>query len=328
MRIVPTVIATLAILGALAGAAFAQETRSYEALNGTFDIPVDPQRIVALNDHVVGLPLIEMGAPLVGAAGRVDGEGNHFMRGGMDTLGVDFANSDIAFIGTFNGLDVEAIAALDPDVIIGGLYTDAATAEQLQKIAPTLIIDNNSLGFLGMIEALADIAGKSGTFDARYERYRANLVRARGFVGDPAEISVTLTFMFPAGDQLWVYKDGGLGAISQVVSDMGFAQSEAVAAMSEPVTSVSRELIQGLDADYVFGFYRQQPDATPGAVFAAYETFAQGWCLALTACQDGQFILLPAPAFGNTMQSLDLALELVESHMAGRRSGSPRMGAE
>lgn len=51
---------------------------------------------------------------------------------------------------------------------------------------------------------------------------------------------------------------------------------------------------------------------------AAYETFAPGWCQALTACRNGQFVLLPGPTFGTTMAGLDLALDLVETHVAGR----------
>ncbi|MNL56852.1 hypothetical protein D3C87_1803730 [compost metagenome] len=103
-----------------------------------------------------------------------------------------------------------------------------------------------------------------------------------------------------------------------MLQDVGFAQPASVAALPESQASWSAELIQDLDADFIFGFYRQQPDATPEAVFAAYEKFAPGWCQALTACQNGQFVLLPGPTFGSTMAGLDLALELVENTVAGR----------
>lgn len=307
---------TLALAG-LVVPALAQETRAFTAENGTFEIPVEPQRIVALNDQILTLPLYELGAPVVGSAGRLDAEGNPFMRGGMDTLGIDFSNTDIAFVGLFNDLDVEAIAALEPDLIVGGLYTDAAVVEQLQSIAPTLVIDNAERGVVETMRALADASGTSGTFEARYQRYLDNVERARAFIGNPEEVSATLTFMFPEGEELWVYREG-LGAISQVLADLGFAQPEAVASMEPAQTSYSAELIQDLDADFIFGFYRQQPDATPETIRAAYEKFAPGWCQALSACRNEQFILLPGPAFGSAMASLDLALELVESHVAAR----------
>lgn len=307
----------VALVLLLASPALAQETRSVTAANGTFDIPVSPQRIVALNDQIVALPLYELGAPVVGSAGRIDAEGKTFLRGGMDTLGIDFDTTDIAFVGTFDALDIEAIAALEPDLIIGGRYTDAAMVEQLQRIAPTLVIDNAALGLVDTLKTLADVSGRSGNFESRYQRYLDNVARTRSYIGDTAAISATMTFMFPEGEELWVYRTG-LGAISQVLTDLGFAQPDAVAALSETQASWSPELIEELDADYVFGFYRQQPDATPQAVRAAYETFAPGWCDALTACREGRFVLLPGPTFGSTMTGLELALELVESHLAGR----------
>lgn len=311
------VFAVAALALGLAIPALAQETRSFIAANGTFDIPVAPQRIVALNDQIVALPLYELGAPVVGAAGRIDGDGNVFLRGGMDTLGIDYSNTDIEFVGQFNALDVEAIAALQPDLIIGGTYTDAAVVEQLQAIAPTLVIDNGALGLIKTLETLADVSGTAGNFEARYQRYLANVERTKSFIGDTAAISATMTFMFPAGEELWVYRSN-LGAIAQVLADLGFSQPKAVAELEETQASFSAELIEELDADFIFGFYRQQSDATPQTIAAAYEQFAPGWCAALTACQNGQFILLPGPTFGSTMTGLDLALELVENNVAGR----------
>ncbi|KRA97455.1 hypothetical protein ASD83_09985 [Devosia sp. Root685] len=309
---------TLAALAlSLIAPALAQETRSVTAANGTFDIPVAPQRIVALNDQIVALPLYELGAALVGSAGRVDADGKTFLRGGMDTLGIDYSNTDIEYVGQFNALDLEAIAALQPDLIIGGTYTDPAVVDQLQAIAPTLVIDNGTLGLIETLRTLADVSGQAGNFEARYQRYLGNVERTKSYIGDTSAISVTTTFMFPAGEELWVYRSN-LGAIAQVLSDLGFAQPAAVAALEDPQAPWSAELIQELDADFIFGFYRQQPDATPEAIRAAYEKFAPGWCQALTACQKDQMVLLPGPTFGSTMAGLDLALDLVETHIAGR----------
>lgn len=314
----PRLIALAALAVSFAFPALAQDTRSVEAANGKLDIPVAPQRIVALNDQIVALPLYEMGAHLVGSAGRVNADGSVYMRGGMDTLGIDFDNTDIGYVGQFNAIDVEAVAALQPDLIIGGTYTDPAVVQQLQTIAPTLVLDNGALGLIGTLRTLADVSATSTNFEARYQRYLANIERTKSYIGDPASLSATTTFMFPEADELWVYR-ANLGAITQVLADLGFSQPAAVAALPETQASWSREVIQELDADFIFGFYRQQPDATPKTIFDAYERFAPGWCQALKACQNGQFILLPGPTFGSTMTGLELALELVEAHVAGRR---------
>lgn len=279
-------------------------------------IPEKAARVVTLNDQIVTLPLIEMGLNVVGSAGRIDAEGNTYLRGGMDTLGVDFSNSDITFVGTYDSLDLELIASLDPDLIIGGTYTDAGAVAQLSNIAPTLIVDNGKLGFLGTLRTFADAAGVSHAFENRLALYKNNVERLGSFIADPEDITVTFTFMFPDGDQLWVYRgDENLKAIGQVSDDLGFTASAGAAALGKAQVSYSAELIQDLDADFIFGFYRQSADATPAAVYAAYENWAPGWCTALAACQEGRFILLPIPTLGSTLTSLELALELIEGHV-------------
>lgn len=326
LRMIAPALALLVPLPAVAQDCGSGE-RPFDHGGGTACIPEVPERIVALNDQLLTLPLVEMGAPVIGSAGRVDAEGTPYLRGGMDTLGIDFANTDIAFVGTFNRLDVEAIAALEPDLILGGGYNDAATLDRLEALAPVLEIDNTGRGVLGTLEALADAAGRADGLSARKARYEANVARLAGYLGDTSEISVTLTFMFPEGEELWVYREG-LGAMGQVVSDLGFDMPEAVRALEARQASFGAETIETLDADFVFGFYRQQPDATPAAVAAAYETFNPGWCQALSACRDGRFVLLPGPTFGSTMTSLELALELVEAHMAARPFATIEEGAE
>ena len=238
-----SLLSALVLAIGLTAPLLAQETRSFTAANGTFDIPATPRRIVALNDQIVALPLYELGAAVIGSAGRVDADGKTFMRGGMDALGIDFSNTDISYVGQFNALDLEAIAALQPDLIIGGTYTDAAVIDQLQAIAPTLVIDNGALGLVETLRTLADVSGQAGNFEARYQRYRANIERAKSYIGDTSTISATMTFMFPAGEELWVYRTG-LGAIAQVLADLGFAQPKAVAALTENQASLSAELIQ------------------------------------------------------------------------------------
>ena len=294
-----------------------QEMHDFTGENGTFEVPVAPQRIVVLNDQILALPLWELGATVVGSTGRVDAEGKVFMRGGMDTFGIDFHNTDIAFLGTSDAIDLEAVAALEPDLIIGLPYNDPATIEQLQTIAPTVVIDENKLGFEGTLRTLAELSGKSASFEDRFDRYLANVQRTREYIGNPEEISAAVTFIFPAGESLGVYRTG-MGALTRVLDDLGFQQIDAVADIEDTRISISPELIEELDADFIFGFYKHQAAATPEAIFAAYEKFSPGFCQALSACRNNQLVLLPGITFGGTMKSLELALELVEGHVAGR----------
>lgn len=310
-------LATIAVL-AFAVPAFAQETRPFTAENGTFEIPAEPQRIVTLNDQILAVPLYEMGVTVAGTSGRIGADGVPFIRGGMDAAGMDFHNTDIAFLGTGDALDFEKIAALQPDLIIGLPYNDPGDIEALQAIAPTVVIDETELGLVDTLRTLADLSGKGESFDERFNLYLANMERTRRFIGNPEDISVALTFTFAAGDAVSVYRNG-MGAITRVIEDLGFRQIDLVADFEGSRLTVSPELIEELDADFIFGFYRHNDTSSPQEIFAAYEKFVPGFCQALTACRNNQLILLPGIAFSGTMKGLELALELVESHMAARR---------
>ena len=97
---------------ALAGltAVSAQETRSFTDDTGrTVDIPSKPLRIVSLHDLSLTVPLIELGAFPLGSHGRTTPENVPFIRSSKVLTGVDFDNSEIAFVGNLPA-DIEAIA--------------------------------------------------------------------------------------------------------------------------------------------------------------------------------------------------------------------------
>lgn len=292
--------------------------RAFTHEAGETCIHVNPQRIVALNDQILTVPLYEMGAAVVGSSGRIGADDQIFMRGGMDTLGIDFHNTDITFVGAGDGLDLEAIAGLEPDLIIALPYTDAGIIEKLGEIAPTPVIDETELGFEGTLRALADLSGRSENFEARFALYQASLERTKAFIGNPEDITIATIFSFPSGEKMTTYRTG-LGAYTRVVDDLGFQLVDLVKDIDETRISLSPEVIQGLDADFIFGFYRFSDTASPEIIFGAYEVFVPGFCQALEACRNNQVVLLPSYTFGGTMKSLETALELIESHVAARR---------
>ena len=65
----------------LAVPAIAQETRSFTDDTGrVVDIPVEPLRIVSLQDLAITVPLLELGVTPVGSHGRTTAEGAPFIR--------------------------------------------------------------------------------------------------------------------------------------------------------------------------------------------------------------------------------------------------------
>jgi iron complex transport system substrate-binding protein len=130
-------------------------TRTFtDDLGRTVTVPLHPQRIVSLHDLDITIPLIELGVPPVASHGRTRPDGSHTLRSSAMLTGVDFDNSQIAFIGTAT-IDIEAVAAAKPDLIITEPSRNTPV-EQLEKIAPTVSIDHLDGGAPRIYSKLAD----------------------------------------------------------------------------------------------------------------------------------------------------------------------------
>ncbi|WP_127559965.1 ABC transporter substrate-binding protein [Saccharospirillum alexandrii] len=288
-------------------------TRTFVDHNGPVQIPEVPQRIVALNDHVLAMPLIELGAPLVGSSGRVRDDGSIYLRGVKDLLGVDFDNSPIEFVGTYGELDMEKIVALNPDLIVAFAYHDAETVEQMRKVAPTVVIDTDQ-PVLDFIHDLADAAGVMAEYNKRLSRYQARLAEARTIIPNASEIQVTVL-------QAW---DGKLsvsesyGSLGQVIEDIGFRQPNIVQGI-EGEAEFSAEALTDFDGDFIFDTYRISAGDVPDDARERMAGVLPGWCEVLHACRNNQYITLPRTfVYSSSFASLELNIQLLVTHIGGR----------
>lgn len=82
--------------------------------------------------------------------------------------------ADVQDVGTRQEPNLEAIAALDPDLIIGVKFRHEKTYDQLSAIAPTLIFDpyppegagDQYQEMIGTFKTIADVVGKTAEADA------------------------------------------------------------------------------------------------------------------------------------------------------------------
>ena len=149
------------------GETSSRDTRRFEHAAGVTEVPVRPQRIVTTTDQNALLPLLELGVKPVGSAGLIEEDGaNTFRRvEGFDT-------SDVEFVGSYGQPNVEAVAAQNPDLIVGYEF-DEAYYDKLSQIAPTVLIQ---IFDRDLDEALLDFADLVGRTD-RAEEFRAGYVR-------------------------------------------------------------------------------------------------------------------------------------------------------
>lgn len=106
-------------------------TRVVQHARGETEVPADPQRVVVLEpvqlDTAIALGAVPVGSAVLGA-----GDGIPAYLG-------DVA-AGISTVGTFQEPDLEAIAALQPDLILGTETRQSALYEQLSGIAPTVFM--------------------------------------------------------------------------------------------------------------------------------------------------------------------------------------------
>lgn len=109
------------------------ETRSVEHARGTAEVPADPERVVVLEPVELDTA-VALGVTPVGAAVASN------ITGVPEYLGVD----GVETVGTVPEPDLEAIAQLEPDLILGTESRNSKLFSQLDSIAPTVFLEAHS----------------------------------------------------------------------------------------------------------------------------------------------------------------------------------------
>lgn len=285
MRILPRL--AVAALALIAMPALADETRSFlDDAGRTVDIPADPQRIASLHDLFFSVPLIELGVVPVGSHGRAGDDGATFMRSSKMMTGVDFETADIAFLGTGTEIDPEAVAEIEPDLIILSTNQDP---ELFAHIAPTILLDFDRSDKFELYERLAEITGQQDRLALLEARYEQQVGQLRSLV-DTGSLSVNVI----AAVEGQVRSYPRFAALGRVLRDAGFAVPEAVADVEYgQYADFSPELLPQMDADLIFVTYRAEFGETPEDAYAQLEALVPGYCAFLTACQNDRLIAIP-----------------------------------
>ena len=294
--------------------AIAQETRTLTDGTGTeVAVPTDPQRVVALHDTSLTVALLELGIVPVGSHGRVVEDAEPYIRSGKLITGYDFDNSDIAFVGGLPA-DVEAVAALEPDLI---LTTDWQTADvdQLRAIAPTYVFDISTTDDFEVYETIAEVTGKTDVLDKLKTRYKAQLDMINGLV-DTSDITVSVIQAHGGELQVW----NTYGSLGKVLRDAGFVFPDAINAIEGNERQIfSGESYPEFDADFIFVTYRPSRGESPESAREALDEVLPGWCAVMHACRNGQIVYIPREiASSATYDSLTVLAQIVASHVVGR----------
>jgi len=295
-------------------AAFASDMRQFTDDAGrTIEVPVKPQRIVSMHDVDITIPLLELGIMPVASHGHVSLDGKKFLRSSELLTGVEFDNAPIAFIGS-TAPDIEAIISAKPDLIITE-PSRSTMLDQLQKIAPTVVINNLLGGAPRIYGRLADLTGTQDRFTLLERRYRAEIESIKRVV-DTSKITVSV--LQANKGKLTVHHT--YRALGRVLRDAGFRFPEIIESIPEGERiDVSIERLPDLDADFIFDAYRSDTGGTPADEIEEMQKLLPGYCDFLKACREGRYILLPRDeAISNSYMALSLMAGAVQSNIAGR----------
>lgn len=136
-------------------------TRAVEHARGTAQVPADPQRVVVLEplelDTAVAVGITPVGAAV---ASNTSGLPKY--------LGVD----GIAPVGTVPEPDLEAIAALKPDLILGTESRHSKLYDQLNSVAPTVFMKTQADPWQDNAKLIGAALNRADQVTAQLDSYR------------------------------------------------------------------------------------------------------------------------------------------------------------
>lgn len=200
--------AGIALAGLLPRAAFAQESRSITTVLGTYDVPADPLRVVAIDSRLDLEPAVALGLSVVGHAyGKPE----------------PWVPADPAWAFVGEQPDLEQVLALDPDLIIctdvGDHDSEYWPINRLKDVAPVLPPDY-TWPWKKIVAELGLWTGRQGNADAVLAEYDALIAdiksrRAAEIAGN------TIAVVQPWSDGT-VYLQAEMSLLQpQVMADLG-----------------------------------------------------------------------------------------------------------
>lgn len=245
LRVYRRLIALL-FSGCLTLVAHAEAARSVEHALGEVRITGQPQRIVTLYQGATDTALA-LGLEPVGMV-------ESWLERPMYRYLRDELPAEVRFLGLETQPDLEAVAGLAPELIVGARYRHAAVYPLLSRIAPTVIADT-AHDVEAMLELMGEATGRDAEAQALLADWRARVAdfrcRAEARLGDawPQRVSV-VNFR---GDHVRLYYDG---FARSVLDQLGFLRPAGQQGSGWGIKLVSRETLPALDADAIFVFMR------------------------------------------------------------------------
>ncbi|OQM44397.1 iron siderophore-binding protein [Anoxybacillus sp. UARK-01] len=226
-----------------------EKAQSYtvEHAMGKTEIKGTPKRIVILTNEGTEA-LLALGITPVGAVKSWTGDPwyDHIKK----------QMKDVTEVGTESEPNVEAIAALKPDLIIGNKLRQEKIYEQLKAIAPTVFSETLRGSWKENFMLYAKAVNKEEKGKEIIAQYDSRIADLKAKLGDKLHMKVSIV-RFMAGDVRIYHKDSFSGII---LDQLGFARPESQNVNDFAETGVTKERIPAMDGDILFYFTYETGD--------------------------------------------------------------------
>lgn len=241
--------------GEPAGAASTQGVQKISHSYGETEAPIDPQRVVVLNNTVVLGTALLLDVPVVGyPAGR-------------SGLLPYFDESKLAearnVVGTsVTQANIEAVAASRPDLIIGTTaFVDETLYKRLVEIAPTVVFEHrtNDAQWKEPVRRTAAVFQGTAAIDTRIAEHEARVEEVRTALREQSEIREVTLANLRALDDIRISSSDSCAAAT--LEEVGLARPPGQRGIDEIKLSIER--LGELDADallYYVGSTATDPD--------------------------------------------------------------------
>lgn len=213
--------------------------RTVDGVYGPVDVDGSPQRVVALGENALDAAL-SLGVQPVGALAS---------RGGTDIPEyLKDKTGKITLVGTVREPNLEAVLALQPDLILASAELPKAQYDRLSLIAPTIVPKGGSFqDWRKVLAVYAKALDKEDQSEQRVAEIEERMVSMRERLSGSPKVSVIRwnpQGPFIMSSQLFV---------GQLLNTIGFKPNELSTQTSKPHTDIlSLENLSKADADWIF----------------------------------------------------------------------------
>lgn len=252
------------------------------------EVPYDPDSVAMLD--MAALDVVDA----IGAGDSVTGTADTSLSYLQDYV----EDEDVANLGTIKEADLEAVAAIEPDIIfIGGRL--AESYDDLSEIAPVVYLSTDTE--LGVVEStrqnattIASIFGLEDEVERLMSGYESRIDDVREAAAD----ATALVTLFTSGS---VNVLGDDGRCSLIGNEAGFANLAADEVTSTHGNEISFETIVEEDPEYIFVLNRDAAIGSDGAD-QAQEIVENDLTTETTAYRNDHIVYLEHPAVWYTAE--------------------------